>query len=641
MLKTMRKNVKALKPTLWIIIATFVIAIFAIWGGAGRLGETNRSNTLATIGKERISSDAYFQTLRQRLEAMKKEYSQLNKALIQQLNIPQRVLQEMVEQTLLLQIAEDMKLGATDPEVRERIISYPVFQKDGQFIGFKEYKQVLDWNRIPLADFEDGLKKEILIEKVVKLLTAGITVSDEEVWDNYKKQNESAKIEYLVAEKDKIELTDKPDAVAIEAHFEKNKAAYKVPKKRTADYLFFRTDDLKTRVKVDESEIEKYYKDNLSRFQEAEKIKVSRIFLPYTGKDKPQVLAQAADLLKRARAGEDFAELARTFSKDDKAKEGGDWGLTAWTALPAKETDEVVKMDAGQTSDVIETDTGAAILEVAEKTAAITRSLAEVKTTVKNILEDEKARELAADKASRIEKEARGQKSLDMAAQKEGLKVRSTGPLKQADPLEDFDPSGSISQTLFTLKDKEISAPIYTYTGVGIAQLQKTEPERPAKLEEVRDAVEKDILDFRKKEKAMEKLTGVLAGLKDDWEDGAQKNGLQIKAVEAHKREQYLSLIGESPEVDNLAFSLPIKEPSRTLEVEGGYAVVRVLDRKLVTKEEFAKARDTERSTLLESQKSKFLQSYMVKARDEKKVKVNYDLYTQMSTEVMNRFSGE
>lgn len=641
MLKTMRKNVKALKPTLWIIIATFVIAIFAIWGGAGRLGETNRSNTLATIGKERISSDAYFQTLRQRLEAMKKEYSQLNKAFIQQLNIPQRVLQEMVEQALLLQIAEDMKLGATDPEVRDRIISYPVFQKDGQFIGFKEYKQVLDWNRIPLADFEDGLKKEILIDKVVKLLTAGITVSDEEVWDNYKKQNESAKIEYLVAEKDKIELTDKPDAAAIEAHFEKNKAAYKVPEKRTADYLFFRTDDLKTRVKVDESEIEKYYKDNLSQFQDPEKIKVSRIFLPYTGKDKPQVLAQAADLLKRARAGEDFAELARTFSKDDKAKEGGDWGLTAWTALPAKETDEVAKMDAGKTSDVIETDTGAAILKVAEKTAAITRPLAEVKTTVKNILEDEKARELAADKASRIEKEARGQKSLDMAAQKEGLKVRSTGPLKQADPLEDFDPSGSISQTLFTLKDKEISAPIYTYTGVGIAQLQKTEPERPAKLEEVRDAVEKDILDSRKKEKAMEKLTGVLAGLKDDWEDAAQKNGLQIKAVEAHKREQYLSLIGESPEVDNLAFSLPIKEPSRTIEVEGGYAVVRVLDRKLVTKEEFAKARDTERSTLLESQKSKFLQSYMVKARDEKKVKVNYDLYTQMSTEVMNRFSGE
>ena len=39
MLKTMRKNVKALAPTLWIVIATFIISIFAIWGGAGRLGE--------------------------------------------------------------------------------------------------------------------------------------------------------------------------------------------------------------------------------------------------------------------------------------------------------------------------------------------------------------------------------------------------------------------------------------------------------------------------------------------------------------------------------------------------------------------------------------------------------------------------
>lgn len=641
MLKAMRKNVKSLKPTLWIIIATFVVAIFAIWGGAGRLGESNRTGALATIGRERISSDAYFQTLRQRLEAIKREYSQLDKALIQQLNIPQQVLQQMVEQTLLLQIAEDMKLGATDPEVRDKIVSYPVFQKNGKFIGFKEYKQVLDWNRISLADFEASLKKEILIDKVIKLLTAGITVSDEEVWDNYKKQNESAKIEYLVAEKDKIEVTEKPDGSAIQAHFEKNPSTYRVPEKRTGDYLFFRTDDLKTQVKVNDAEIEKYYRDNLSQFQEPEKTKVSRIFLPYTDQDKPLILAQAADVLKRVQSGEDFAELARNFSKDDKAKDGGDWGLSAWAALPAKEIEEIGKIEAGKTSEVIETDTGAAILKVAERTAATTRPLTEVKTTAKNILEDQKARELAANKVVQVEKEAHRQKSLDVAAQKEGDKVKTTGPLKKTDPLEDFDPSGSISQTLFTLKEKEISTAIYTYTGVGLVQLQKIEPERPAKLEEVRDIVEKDMLDIQKKESAQKKLAGVLAGLKDNWEEAAEKNGLEIKSVEAHKREQYLSLIGENPEVDNLAFSLPIKEPSRLIEVEGGYAVVRVLDRKLVTNEDFAKVRDTERATLLESLKSRFLQSYLVKARDEKKVRVNYDLYMQMSTEVMNRFSGE
>ncbi len=44
MLKAMRKNVKSLAPVLWIVIATFIIAIFAVWGGAGRLGRNGRDH---------------------------------------------------------------------------------------------------------------------------------------------------------------------------------------------------------------------------------------------------------------------------------------------------------------------------------------------------------------------------------------------------------------------------------------------------------------------------------------------------------------------------------------------------------------------------------------------------------------------
>lgn len=640
MLKTMRKNVKALKPTLWIIIATFVIAIFTIWGGAGRLGEGDGTGALVTIGREKISADAYLQTLRQRLEAMKKQYNQLDRNLIQQLNVPQQVLQQLVEQRLLLQIAKDMHLQASPNEVRDRIVSYPVFQKDGQFIGFKDYKQILDYNRIKLADFEDSLKDEIVIGKVMQILTAGVTASGEEVWADYKKRNESARIEYLVAEKDKMETPEKPDAASIQAQFEKNKAQYKIPEKRTADFVFFKTEDLKKEVKTTDADVEKYYRDNISQFRDAEKIRVSRVFLPFAGKDKAQVAAQAADVAGKAAAGEDFAGLARKYSGDDKAKDGGDWGLTAWASLDAKETEEIRKLEAGKTSGVIETSDGASILKVTEKTPEATRPLTEVAATVKGILEEQKARELAADKAVRIEKAARKGKSLDVAAQKEGLKIRSTGALKQGDPLEDFDPSGSFSQALFGLKEKEISTPVYTYTGIGLAQLRKIEPEREAKLEEVTVDVEKDILDARKKEKALEKLNGVRAEIRDNWEEAAKKNGLELKTVEAHKRDQYLSIIGESPEADNLAFSLPVNEPSRPVAYPGGYVMLRVVERKEVSRADFEKAGDAERTTFLESQKSKFLQSYMVKARDTKKVKVNYDQFLKINEDVLNRFSG-
>jgi peptidyl-prolyl cis-trans isomerase D len=641
MLKTMRRNVKALKPTLWIIIATFIIAIFAIWGGAGRLGESENAGTLATIGRERISSDVYFQTLRQQLEAMRREYGQLDRGLIQQLNVPQQTLQQIVRQALLLQIARDMGIGASDEEVRNRIVSYPVFQKDGRFVGFAEYKQVLEWNRIPLAEFESGLKKEIAVTKVAQLLTSGISVSDEEVWADYKKQNESAKIEYLVAETDKIEIAEQPDTAAIQAVFEKDKARYRIPETRTADYIFFKTDDLKKDVKIDPAEIETYYRDNISQFRDPGKIKVSRIWLPFATADKAAVLAEAESVRKQAEAGADFAELARKHSKDGKAKDGGDWGDSAWASLSARETEEIRKLEAGRVSGVVEIEGGAAVLKVTEKTAEVTRPLDEVRSVVKGSLEEQKARELAVEKAARIEKAARKQKSLDVASQKEGLKVKASAPLKQGDSLEDFDPSGSVSQAIFALKEGEVSAPIYTYTGVALAELRKVEPERPAKLEEVRDRVVRDILDAKKKDKALEKLNGVQAELRDNWEEAARKNGLQLKSVEAHKREQYISLVGESSEVDNLAFSLPLREPSRPVAVEGGYALFRVIERKEVVRADFDKVRDAEKARLLEAQKNKFLQSYLAKAQDDKKVKINYDLFLKVNSDVLSRFAGK
>ena len=641
MLKTMRKNVKSLKWVLWIIVATFIISIFFIWGGAGQLGEKGGTNTLAYVGREKIASDEYVQSLRQRLDAMKKQFSGLNQNLIQQLNIPQQTLEQIIQQRLLLQIARDRGLRATDAEVRDRIVSYPVFQKDGPFVGFDIYKRILDYNHIPLKDFEEGLTNDVLLNKVVRYLTAGIIISDDEVWDSYRKQNESAKIEYLVSEASKAEVKDKPTDAQIRERFDKNAAAYRVPEKRAGDYIFLKTDDVKKDIKVQDAEIQRYYKDNISQFKEPEKLRVSRVWLPFTAKDKDAVLAQARDVLKKAQGGADFAELAKTYSKDDKAKTGGDWGLADWRSLSAKETEAAGKLDLGKISDVVETDTGAAILKVAEKTAAATKPLAEVSATVKGILEDQKARAVVTERIGRLGKLALKEKSLDLAAQKEGLKVASTGAVKRGQALGDFDSAGSLSESLFGLKDKDISSPVYTYTGAGLTQLQKIEPERPAKLDEVKEQVEKDILDGLKKERSLEKLSELKGNLKDDWNAEAGKLKLEYKTVEAHKREQYLSLVGENPDIDALVFSLPLKTVSNPVPVEDGYAIFRVLERKEVTKADFEKVRATERDSLLEQKRNKFLQSYMVQAREEKKVRVNYDLFLKLNNDLLPKYTGE
>ena len=237
----MRKNVKKLSPFLWLVIAAFIITIFAVWGGAGSLGETRTTGAIVTIGKEKISADLYFQNLRQRLEGLKREFKDLDSKLIQQLNIPRQVLEQIIQQTLHSQKAQELGIDASSEEIRANIISYPVFQKEGKFVGFEEYKRILEWNRISISEFEESLKKEIILNKVMKVLTAGITLTPEELWESYKNRNESAKMEFVILETEKIELKEEPLSSEIKEYFEKNKEKYKIPEKREAAFVFLKT----------------------------------------------------------------------------------------------------------------------------------------------------------------------------------------------------------------------------------------------------------------------------------------------------------------------------------------------------------------------------------------------------------------
>jgi peptidyl-prolyl cis-trans isomerase D len=641
MLKAMRRNVKQLSPTLWLVIAAFIITIFAVWGGAGSLGEARAAKTIATVKKEKISADNYYQNLMQRLEMMKNEFQEINKNLIQQLNIPQQVLEQIIQQTILLQKAREMRIDVTPEELREKITSYPVFQKDGKFIGYENYKRILEWNRISVSKFEESIKQDIIIEKVIKVVTAGITITPEELWETYKNKNESAKMEYVIAETDKIELETEPSSSETQEHFENNKEKYTIPERREAAVVFFRTEDLKNEIELTEAEIESYYKENESQFEDPERTNVRRIFLPYEDKDRELVQAEGRSILERIRNGEDFSELAKLHSKDRKAQDGGDWGLFEWRSLSSQEQEEVGRLAEGEYSDTIETEEGISILKVTEKKPPRMKPLVEVRARIQSILQDQKARELAEKRISGIEKNAKKEKNLEAAVQTAGWEIMHTGLLKDKEPFKDIDPSGTISSTLFQLKEKEISSPIYTYRGVGLAQLQKTEPPRPAKYEEVADDVKKELTDIMKKEQAREKMRKVKEELKNQsLEDLAEKYGLEYNTSNEHKREQYLSIIGENATIDRLAFSLPLEEPSDPVEFEGGYVLIKVLDRKEVTQEDLEKDKETEKKDLLEAKKNKFFLSYMSKLRQEYGVKIKYDLFLKISSEALSGFEG-
>ncbi|MCX7975207.1 MAG: SurA N-terminal domain-containing protein [Candidatus Aminicenantes bacterium] len=638
MLKAMRKNVKKLKPSLWLVVAAFIIAIFAVWGGGGRL-EIGGEKPLIIVGEKKIYSQDYILALRRQIESWQSQVKGLNRNLIEQLGLPQRVLQELIQQNLLLEIAKDLRIEVTDEEVRDRIMSLPVFQREGRFIGFEEYRRILELNRMSVTEFEASLKQDLLLSKVAQLLTANAIVREIDAWENYKKNNDKARLEYLVMEKNKVNLEAIPTSEDLQSFFAKNQARYELPEKRQGYLIFLPLSELKKEIAINEAEIEKYYEDNKEQFREPESIRVSRIYLPFTAENKEAILNQAKSLLDRLKQGEDFAALAREFSKDDKAAQGGDWGEWEWRQLSPDEQRQIEKLEKNQ-DIMVELAEGVSLLRVTERRESRIRPLTEVRNQIKSSLEDQKAREIGINRLNRLRKEAKKEKSLEIAASKLGYKGEIFGPIKEGEAIADKDQAGFISKALFNLKEKEMSEVIQTFDGLAICELTKILPAHQATLDEVRSEVEKDWLEAKKKEKAREKLEQLRPILEksSDWEKIAKENNLEFKTVNEHKRDQYLSLIGDSQPYDELIFSLPLSQVSEPVEYDGGYAIFRVLERKEASRDDFLKNLKEEMNNLLTVKRNLLLSSFLSKFQEEKKVKLNTQEIQKINNEILARF---
>lgn len=83
--------------------------------------------------------------------------------------------------------------------------------------------------------------------------------------------------------------------------------------------------------------------------------------------DPKQARAKAEDVLRRVRAGEDFAALAKEFSADPSKEEGGDLGWFARERMVKPFADAAFALKPGEVSDIVETQFGFHIIKVDER----------------------------------------------------------------------------------------------------------------------------------------------------------------------------------------------------------------------------------------------------------------------------------
>jgi parvulin-like peptidyl-prolyl isomerase len=113
---------------------------------------------------------------------------------------------------------------------------------------------------------------------------------------------------------------------------------------------------------------QQYAKDKLEDKVKASDAEINDYISKHPELDDSQTRAKAEDVLKRARAGEDFAALAKEFSSDPGSKDkGGDLSWFGHGQMVKEFEEAAFKLQPGQISDVVQTPFGFHIIKVEER----------------------------------------------------------------------------------------------------------------------------------------------------------------------------------------------------------------------------------------------------------------------------------
>ena len=154
-------------------------------------------------------------------------------------------------------------------------------------------------------------------------------------------------------------------------------------------------DNILKKLTVSPAEAAKYYQDNQEQFRHPDLVRTSHILFRVgegaTAEQERKVRQQAEAVLARVRKGEDFAKLAREYSTDSSASQGGDIGPAPSGQLAPEYEEAAWALPVGGTSALVRTQFGFHIIKVTEKQKAGVFSLEQVQQQLTAALKESKA----------------------------------------------------------------------------------------------------------------------------------------------------------------------------------------------------------------------------------------------------------
>lgn len=537
----------------------------------------------------------------------------------------------LVMQKAALAEAERMGLKVTDDDLREYLKKSPVFFPNGQFIGEDAYSRLLQQYELTVAQFEADTKRQILLGMLQNVVQGSATVSDQELQQEFLRQNTKVKFDYAVLTYDDVLKQIKPTEAELRAFFDRNKQSYKnaIPEKRKLQYVVI--DAAKMPVQVSQQDLQSYYSQHQDEFRVPEEVTLRQILIKTpAGADQKMIdaaRAKAQDVVNKIRAGGNFADLAKKVSEDEAtAKNGGLMENPVRRGQTMPEIDKAAfSMNKGQTSDVIQTALGFFIIQVQEKQSAHLKPLDEVKPQIEPIIGRDKARTMAENVATRVQSEARAN-GLQAAAQKNQLDLVNTDFVTATDSLPGLGTAPEFMQAVFQAKEKNPPELVRTAQNSVVFQVEAIQPPAEPTFEAVRQRVETDFKGERAGAMLAQKIQQLAdrAHASHNLRAAAKEVGATVKTSDLVTPQGQVPDIGSMTGPASVAFTMKPGDISNALSTGRNGVVLALLDKQEPPATEFASAKDQIREEVLGQKRNEMMSLFLsnLRQRMEKEKKI-------------------
>ena len=645
--KKMEKTRNFLLILFSVVLVLSMIVFGAIMGNQANANLATSSETAATVNGEDITvGDMVTQ-----VQNFQQNGGQAQPAAM--------MIDGMIREKIIKLEADRLGLTASDAELADRIREANK-TPDGKQVEQSRYEQFAIRQAGSISAYEEGVRNQLSFGKLQAFVTSGVTVSDEEVLNDYKRKNTKFNLAYVPISPADLAQKIEPSDEELNTYFEENKKDYYIslPQKKIR-YVFLNTAKVGETLEISEEDLKAQF-DKLPEDRRQAGVNVQEIVLRVS---KPefdgQVQTKANEIVQRLKkegetVSEDkFAETAKGESENpNTAVNGGRVkGLVRRATDPSKQDDpyqRILNMKEGDITEPIKFGTNYYILR---RGKAVDRNFEDMKKELDVSARNRKAYAANAELAEKVAEELKKSKDVRATAEKfasdanmsvENM-IRETDYVKPGDEIKDLGVSQDFEQGIAALENKEdVGDKIPVPNGFAIPILVDKKEPRDAEFEEVKDRVEEAVKVKKAKEQIEETAKKIASGAEtaDGLSSAASGSGLEVKEA---KDFILGSPLGEGPSaatsesLEETVYALKVGEVTKEpIKIGDNYFVVGVKEREEAKTEDFEKQRDQLVQLMLTQKRTQVFQDYLAGVRQRMEKAGEIKIYQEALAKVDN-----